>query len=60
VSEGGAADSPILNPEFNNRLDGWSGSGCKIELHDSDSLDDGLVLPVSGKYFVAVTGRTNT
>lgn len=54
----GDDDNIILNPEFDSGLDGWSGSGCKIELHDS--LDDGKVLPASGKYFVAATGRTDT
>uniref|UniRef100_A0A0D3FMA5 CBM-cenC domain-containing protein n=1 Tax=Oryza barthii TaxID=65489 RepID=A0A0D3FMA5_9ORYZ len=61
VGDGGAGagdDNIILNPEFDSGLDNWSGSGCKIELHDS--LDDGKVLPVSGKYFVAATGRTDT
>ena len=61
VSDGGGRgcdDNIILNPEFDSGLDGWSGSGCKIELHDS--LDDGKVLPVSGKHFVAATGRTDT
>jgi hypothetical protein len=58
VSDGGGDENIILNPEFDSGLDGWSGSGCKIELHDS--LDDGKVLPASGKYFVAATGRTDT
>ncbi|WVZ60077.1 hypothetical protein U9M48_010143, partial [Paspalum notatum var. saurae] len=56
--DGGAGDNIILNPEFDDGLDNWSGSGCKIELHDS--LDDGKVLPANGKYFVAATGRTDT
>ncbi|XP_051179108.1 endo-1,4-beta-xylanase 1 [Lolium perenne] len=58
VSDSGGDENIILNPEFDSGLDGWSGSGCKIELHDS--LDDGKVLPASGKYFVAATGRTDT
>ncbi|KQK13823.1 uncharacterized protein LOC100831608 [Brachypodium distachyon] len=60
VSDGAGADDSniILNPEFESGLDNWSGSGCKIELHDS--LDGGKVLPASGKYFVAATGRTDT
>uniref|UniRef100_A0A0E0KHB7 GH10 domain-containing protein n=1 Tax=Oryza punctata TaxID=4537 RepID=A0A0E0KHB7_ORYPU len=59
VGDGGAGDDNIiLNPEFDSGLDNWAGSGCKIELHDS--LDDGKVLPVNGKYFVAATGRTDT
>ncbi|VAH95822.1 unnamed protein product [Triticum turgidum subsp. durum] len=58
AGDGGEDDNIILNPEFDGGLDGWSGSGCKIELHDS--LDDGKVLPATGKYFVAATGRTDT
>ncbi|GJM96159.1 hypothetical protein PR202_ga12972 [Eleusine coracana subsp. coracana] len=58
VADGAGDDNIILNPEFDDGLDNWSGSGCKIELHDS--LDDGKVVPASGKYFVAATGRTDT
>ncbi|XP_006650398.1 endo-1,4-beta-xylanase 1-like [Oryza brachyantha] len=58
VGDGAGDDNIILNPEFDDGLDGWAGSGCKIELHDS--LDDGKVLPASGKHFVAATGRTDT
>ncbi|KAL6637585.1 hypothetical protein ACP70R_025157 [Stipagrostis hirtigluma subsp. patula] len=58
VGDGAGDDNIILNPEFDDGLDNWSGSGCKIELHDS--LDDGKVLPANGKYFVAATGRTDT
>uniref|UniRef100_A0A0D9VXA7 GH10 domain-containing protein n=1 Tax=Leersia perrieri TaxID=77586 RepID=A0A0D9VXA7_9ORYZ len=58
IGDGAGDDNIILNPEFDNGLDNWSGSGCKIELHDS--LDDGKVVPVNGKYFVAATGRTDT
>ncbi|TVU45739.1 hypothetical protein EJB05_05237, partial [Eragrostis curvula] len=58
VGDGSGDDNIILNPEFDDGLDNWAGSGCKIELHDS--LDDGKVLPVNGKYFVAATGRTDT
>ncbi|XP_062213321.1 endo-1,4-beta-xylanase 1-like [Phragmites australis] len=58
LGDGAGDDNIILNPEFDDGLDNWTGSGCKIELHDS--LDDGKVLPVNGKYFVAATGRTDT
>lgn len=58
VGDGAGDDNIILNPEFDDGLDSWAGSGCKIELHDS--LDDGKVLPANGKYFVAATGRTDT
>ncbi|KAG8097761.1 hypothetical protein GUJ93_ZPchr0013g34217 [Zizania palustris] len=58
VGDSAGDDNIILNPEFDQGLDNWAGSGCQIELHDS--LDDGKVLPVNGKYFVAATGRTDT
>lgn len=58
IGDGAGDDNVILNPEFDDGLDNWSGNGCKIELHDS--LDDGKVLPANGKYFVAATGRTDT
>jgi hypothetical protein len=58
IGGGAGDDNIILNPEFDDGLDNWNGSGCKIELHDS--LDDGKVVPASGKHFVAATGRTDT
>jgi hypothetical protein len=46
----------ILNPRFEDGVDNWSGRGCKIVLHDS--IGDGKIVPLSGKYFVAATERT--
>lgn len=58
IGDGAGDENIILNPEFEDGLDNWTGSGCKIELHDS--LDDGKVVPASGRYFVAATGRTDS
>ncbi|KAL7584143.1 hypothetical protein Lser_V15G44647 [Lactuca serriola] len=46
----------ILNPEFEDGVNNWSGRGCKIALHDS--MGDGKVLPKSGKFFASATERT--
>jgi hypothetical protein len=46
----------ILNPRFEDGINNWSGRGCKIVLHDS--IGDGKIVPLSGKYFVAATERT--
>jgi Carbohydrate binding domain len=46
----------ILNPNFDNGLDNWSGRGCTIQVHDS--MGDGKVLPQNGKYFAVTTNRT--
>ncbi|KAL2521317.1 glycosyl hydrolase family 10 protein/carbohydrate-binding domain-containing protein [Forsythia ovata] len=54
TSDGGR--NIILNPEFDNDLRNWSGSGCKIALHDS--MADGKVLPMSGKRFASTADRT--
>ncbi|KAK2981749.1 hypothetical protein RJ640_006001 [Escallonia rubra] len=48
----------ILNPRFEDGLNNWSGRGCKILLHDS--LGDGKITPLSGKFFVAATERTQS
>lgn len=48
----------ILNPGFEDGLNNWSGRGCKIVLHDSTV--DGKIKPLSGKFFAAATGRTQT
>ncbi|XP_062158949.1 endo-1,4-beta-xylanase 1-like [Alnus glutinosa] len=48
----------ILNPRFEDGLNSWSGRGCKIVLHDS--IGDGKIVPLSGKYFVAATERTQS
>ncbi|KAG8383793.1 hypothetical protein BUALT_Bualt04G0050600 [Buddleja alternifolia] len=46
----------ILNPRFDDGLNNWTGRGCKIVLHDS--MGDGKVLPMSGKFFVSTEKRT--
>ncbi|KVI06779.1 Carbohydrate-binding, CenC-like protein [Cynara cardunculus var. scolymus] len=46
----------ILNPEFEDGVNNWSGRGCKIALHDS--MGDGKILPKSGKLFASATERT--
>ncbi|CAL9778504.1 unnamed protein product [Musa acuminata subsp. burmannicoides] len=50
----------ILNPNFDDGLDNWSGrGGCKILLHES--MDDGKILPLDGgKYFASATERTQS
>lgn len=48
----------ILNPQFEDGLNNWTGRGCKIALHDS--MGDGKVLPKSGKFFAAATERTQS
>ncbi|XP_020598821.1 uncharacterized protein LOC110038353 [Phalaenopsis equestris] len=46
----------ILNPEFDEGLNNWSARGCKILLHDS--MGDGKVRPLTGKFFASATERT--
>ncbi|KAI3451515.1 hypothetical protein Pfo_008180 [Paulownia fortunei] len=46
----------IQNPRFDDGLNNWSGRGCKIVLHDS--MADGKVLPMSGKFFASTANRT--
>ncbi|XP_072952501.1 endo-1,4-beta-xylanase 1-like [Typha angustifolia] len=46
----------ILNPDFEDGLNNWSGRGCNIVLQDS--MGDGKIVPLSGKHFVSTTGRT--
>ncbi|KAL0350410.1 UNVERIFIED_CONTAM: Endo-1,4-beta-xylanase 1 [Sesamum radiatum] len=46
----------IQNPRFDDGLNSWSGRGCKIVLHDS--MADGKVLPMSGKFFASTENRT--
>ncbi|RXH72925.1 hypothetical protein DVH24_012609 [Malus domestica] len=48
----------ILNPNFEDALNNWSGRGCKIVLHDS--MGDGKIVPQSGKVFAAATERTQS
>ncbi|MED6130733.1 Glycoside hydrolase, 10 [Stylosanthes scabra] len=51
-------DNIIINPQFEDGLNNWSGRGCKIAIHDS--LGNGKVLPKVGKFFAAATERTQT
>ncbi|KAL0449800.1 UNVERIFIED_CONTAM: Endo-1,4-beta-xylanase 1 [Sesamum latifolium] len=46
----------IQNPRFDAGLNSWTGRGCKIVLHDS--MADGKVLPMSGKFFASTENRT--
>ncbi|XP_071728739.1 endo-1,4-beta-xylanase 1-like [Rutidosis leptorrhynchoides] len=48
----------ILNPEFEDGVNNWSGRGCKIGVHDS--MGDGKILPKSGKFFASTEGRTQS
>ncbi|XP_073146128.1 endo-1,4-beta-xylanase 1-like isoform X2 [Henckelia pumila] len=46
----------MQNPTFDDGLNNWSGRGCKIVVHDS--MADGKVLPMSGKFFASTADRT--
>ncbi|OVA14560.1 Glycoside hydrolase [Macleaya cordata] len=46
----------ILNPRFEDGLNNWSGRGCKVLVHDS--MADGKIVPLLGKYFASATERT--
>lgn len=46
----------VQNPTFDDGLNNWSGRGCKIVVHDS--MADGKVLPMSGKFFASTADRT--
>ncbi|MQM14991.1 hypothetical protein Taro_047925 [Colocasia esculenta] len=46
----------VQNPNFDNGLVSWSGRGCKILLHGS--VENGNILPFSGKAFASATERT--
>ncbi|XP_061374976.1 endo-1,4-beta-xylanase 1-like [Gastrolobium bilobum] len=48
----------IINPQFEDGLNNWSGRGCKIVLHDS--MGGGKILPKSGKFFASATERTQS
>ncbi|XP_061374719.1 endo-1,4-beta-xylanase 1-like [Gastrolobium bilobum] len=51
-------DNIIINPQFEDGLNNWSGRGCKIMLHDS--MGDGKIVPKSGKFFASATERTQS
>ncbi|CAL9238291.1 unnamed protein product [Arabidopsis halleri] len=46
----------VVNPNFEDGLNNWSGRSCKIVLHDS--MADGKIVPDSGKVFASATERT--
>ncbi|XP_073018472.1 endo-1,4-beta-xylanase 1-like isoform X2 [Primulina eburnea] len=46
----------VQNPTFDDGLNNWSGRGCKIVVRDS--MADGKVLPMSGKFFASTADRT--
>lgn len=48
----------ILNPRFEDGLNNWAGRGCKILL--KESMGDGKIVPLTGKYFAATAERTQT
>ncbi|EEF52212.1 hydrolase, hydrolyzing O-glycosyl compounds, putative [Ricinus communis] len=57
--DGGDGDQNIiLNPKFEDGLNNWSGRGCKVVLHDS--MEDGKIVPMSGKVFASATERTQS
>ncbi|KOM50441.1 hypothetical protein LR48_Vigan08g126800 [Vigna angularis] len=51
-------DNIIINPQFDDGLNNWSGRGCKIVLHDS--MNDGKIVPKSRKFFASATECTQT
>ncbi|KAK1299868.1 hypothetical protein QJS10_CPB13g00036 [Acorus calamus] len=55
-NDGDGDENIILNPWFEDGLNNWSGRGCKIVLHDS--MADGKVLPLNGKFFASATERS--
>ncbi|KAJ8762432.1 hypothetical protein K2173_007871 [Erythroxylum novogranatense] len=58
VCSGDDDENIILNPNFDDGLNNWSGRGCKIVLHDS--MAEGKIVPQSGKAFAAATERTQS
>ncbi|XP_010414736.1 PREDICTED: uncharacterized protein LOC104700841 isoform X2 [Camelina sativa] len=46
----------VVNPNFEDGLNNWSGRSCKIVLHDS--IADGKIVPEFGKVFASATERT--
>ncbi|KAL5558737.1 hypothetical protein UlMin_034948 [Ulmus minor] len=51
-------DNIIINPQFEDGLNNWSGRGCKVVVHDS--MADGKIVPLAGKFFAAATERTQS
>ncbi|KAK9116640.1 hypothetical protein Sjap_015587 [Stephania japonica] len=48
----------IINPQFDNGLNNWSGRGCNISIHYS--IGDGKILPIQGKFFASATDRAQS
>ncbi|XP_071710080.1 endo-1,4-beta-xylanase 1-like [Rutidosis leptorrhynchoides] len=46
----------ILNPNFVDGVNNWSGRGCKIIVNES--IGQGKILPKFGKFFASATQRT--
>ncbi|PNY02054.1 endo-1,4-beta-xylanase A-like protein [Trifolium pratense] len=46
----------IINPQFEDGLNNWSGRACKIVLNDS--MADGKIVPKSGTVFACAAERT--
>ncbi|KAJ0753226.1 putative endo-1,4-beta-xylanase [Helianthus annuus] len=53
-----ADDNIILNPDFEDGVNNWSGRGCKIAVHPS--MGDGKIIPKSGKFFASTSERTQS
>ncbi|XP_021888823.1 uncharacterized protein LOC110807853 isoform X1 [Carica papaya] len=53
-----AKDDIIPNPRFDDGLNNWSCKGCKLALHES--MVDGKVLPLQGKFFASASERTES
>ncbi|CAK9173882.1 unnamed protein product [Ilex paraguariensis] len=49
-------DNIILNPALEDGFNNWSGRGCKILLHDS--IGNGKIIPMTGKFFASATERS--
>ncbi|KAI3725624.1 hypothetical protein L1987_65415 [Smallanthus sonchifolius] len=60
ISPCGFADDGniILNPEFEDGVNNWSGRGCKIVVHES--MGNGTILPKFGKFFASASERTQS
>ncbi|CAN4095306.1 unnamed protein product [Withania somnifera] len=48
----------IVNANFDDKLNSWSGRGCKVVCHDC--MADININPTSGKYFASATERTQS
>ncbi|KAK8948384.1 hypothetical protein KSP39_PZI004973 [Platanthera zijinensis] len=54
-----AGDGHIVqNPFFEEGLNSWSGRGCEILLHET--MGNGKIRPLHGRYFASASNRTQT